>query len=178
MNRIQQAWIWLRRLGHSRGFGIQSPTDYNFERYVINEHWPYYAYESLGSADNWTRRKLGLMYFRLVNHLQPAVIIDLIGVEEYIRAACPKAQILTHTDELKDTVRADLAIVPVQTEYQQLFSHCGDNSVAVFENIYEQQALWHCIEYSAMTSVTFDLYYCGVVFFDKKRLKQNYIVNF
>lgn len=26
--------------------------------------------------------------------------------------------------------------------------------------------------------VTFDLYYCGIVFFDKKRYKQNYIVNF
>jgi len=28
------------------------------------------------------------------------------------------------------------------------------------------------------TGVTFDLYYCGIVFFNKKRFKQNYIVNF
>lgn len=27
------------------------------------------------------------------------------------------------------------------------------------------------------TGVTFDLYYCGILFFDK-RIKQNYIVNF
>lgn len=178
MNRIQQAWIWLRRIRHSRGFGIQSPSDYSFVRYVINEHWPYYAYESLGAADNWRRKKLGRLYFRLANYLQPSIVIDLTGVEEYIRTACPKAKILTQTDELKENTTIDLAIVPIQTEYQKLFSLCGDKSVVVFENIYEQQALWHCIEYSAMTSVTFDLYYCGVVFFDKKRSKQNYIVNF
>lgn len=178
MNRIQQAWIWLRRIRHCRGFGIQSPTDYSFERHVINEHWPYYAYETMGAADNWRRRKLGRLYFRLANHLQPSTVIDLAEAEEYIRKACPKAQILAHTDELNGKTTIDLAIVPIQTEYQQLFSLCRDNSVVVFENIYKQPALWHCIEYSAMTSVTFDLYYCGVVFFDKKRSKQNYIVNF
>ena len=178
MNRILQAWIWLRRIGHCRGFGIQSPTDYRFVRYVVNEHWPYYAYETMGTADDWRKRKLGKFYFRLANHLQPSTVIDLTGTEEYISEACPKAKILTRTDELKNDFKIELAIVPIQTEYQQLFSLCDDKSVVVFENIYEQQALWHCIEYSKMTAVTFDLYYCGVVFFDKTRSKQNYLVNF
>ena len=67
LNRLHQAYVWLRRISHCRGFGIQSPTDYRFVRYVVNEHWPYYAYESLGQNDDWLRRKLGLLYFRLAN---------------------------------------------------------------------------------------------------------------
>ena len=178
MNRILQAWVWIRRLAHCRGFGIQSPSDYRFERNVINEHWPYYAYETLGIKDDWRRRKLGQLYFRMANYLQPSVVIDLVGVEDYLRKACPKARLLSHSDHLHDGERLDMAVVPIQTEFQQLFGLCHNNSVVVFENIYQQAALWHCIEHSPMTTVTFDLYYCGIAFFDKNRSKKNYIVNF
>jgi hypothetical protein len=34
------------------------------------------------------------------------------------------------------------------------------------------------VERDVRTGVTFDLYYCGIVFFDKKRHKMNYKVNF
>ena len=40
-------WRWFRRCGYSRGFGVQSPSAYSFIRYVINEHYPYYAYQEL-----------------------------------------------------------------------------------------------------------------------------------
>ncbi len=40
-------WRWLRRCGYCRGFGVQSPSAYSFIRYVINEHYPYYAYQEL-----------------------------------------------------------------------------------------------------------------------------------
>jgi len=178
MNIVRQAWVWMRRIGHCRGFGIQSPTDYRFERYVINEHWPYYAYEKMGAKDRKLRRKLGKLYFRLANQLQPQTIIDLVGAEEYLRAACAKAEILTRQDTVSERTRIDLAIVPIQTEYQQLFNLCTQHSVVVFENIYQQPALWHCIEYDIRTTATFDLYYCGIVFFDKRRSPNNYIINF
>ena len=41
--------VWLRRIHRSGGFGIQSPKDYAFVRYVVNEHWPYYAYDTYES---------------------------------------------------------------------------------------------------------------------------------
>ena len=91
MNRLHQAWVWLRRIGHCRGFGIQSPTDYRFVRYVVNEHWPYYAYRQTGLNDSPLRRKLGRLYFRLANHLQPGTVVDLLGYDEYLRAGCRKA---------------------------------------------------------------------------------------
>ena len=197
MDRIRQAWIWLRRAGHSRGFGIQSPTDYRFERCVINERWPYYAYDTMGMADGWKRRKLGRLYFRIANFMQPSVVIDLVGAEEYVRMACPGARGLSHDTQSGDAGAGpvparlpggaypgagagsvDMAVVPINTEYQQLFRLCHDKSVVVIEDIHKQPPLWHCIEYSPMTSVTFDLYHCGIVFFDKSRSKHNYTVNF
>jgi len=172
MNTMRQAWTWISRLGHCRGFGIQSPNDYRFVRYVINEHAPYYAYKELGKNEPRTRQKLGKLYFRLANELQPAVIVDQVGMGKWLKAGCRKAEVVEDADTF------DLAVVPIQTEFLQLFRKCTDHSVVVFENIWQQQPLWHCIENDPHTVITFDLYYCGIVFFDKKRAKQNYIVNF
>ena len=47
MNPIKRYIIWLRRMSYSRGFGVQSPSAYRFIRYVISEHYPYYAYADL-----------------------------------------------------------------------------------------------------------------------------------
>ena len=44
---VKRWLIWIYRWRHCRGFGVQSPTDYSFIRYVINEHYPYYAYKDL-----------------------------------------------------------------------------------------------------------------------------------
>ena len=67
--------VWLSRIHCCRGFGIQSPTDYAFVRYVVNEHWPYYAYDVL-REDDWLREKLGRLYMRLANWRQPTVILS------------------------------------------------------------------------------------------------------
>lgn len=172
MNRLQQAFVWLKRIGHCRGFGIQSPTDYRFVRYVINEHWSYYAYEELGPDDCWLRRKLGLLYFRLANELQPPTVIDKLGFREYLQAGCRKAQIVDRADVV------DMAIVPVKTDFRLLFGKCNDRSVVVIQDIYRAPKYWHSIECDPRVTVTYDLYYCGIVFFDPKRVKQNYIINF
>ena len=178
MNRLRRAWIWLSRVGHCMGFGIQSPTDYRFVRYVINEHWPYYAYETMGRQDDWQKRKLGQLYFRIANYLQPKQIIDMVEAKEYLLKACPTALIPPKSTSLGEHTKVELAIVPIQSEYQQLFSWCDEHSVVVFENIYQQTELWHCIQHDPRTTVTFDLYYCGIVFFDQSRSPHNYIVNF
>jgi hypothetical protein len=67
------------------GFGIQSPKDYAFVRYVINEKWPYYAYERLGKNDDWRTRKLGRLYMRLANWRQPTAM-ERDRYEEYWKA--------------------------------------------------------------------------------------------
>ena len=173
MNRLQQAIVWLRRVGHSRGFGIQSPTDYRFVRYVVNEHWPYYAYAALGRADGWQRRKLGRLYFRLANHFQPAVVLDLVGTGEYVQAGCRKS-VLT-----KDfTASPDLIIAPPSADLTRLLSLCSEQTVLVIEDVGRHPELWAAIAAQERPAVTFDLYYCGIACFDAQRERQHYIINF
>ena len=172
MNRLQQAFVWLRRIGHCRGFGIQSPTDYRFVRYVINEHWPYYAYEELGRNSSWYYRKMGELYFRLANERQPRTIIDEIGFRKYLQAGCRKAKFVKEPEEV------ELAIVSNASDYYHLFKKCNDRSIVVIHNICATPKLWRGIKRHPKVTVTFDLYYCGIVLFDSKRAKQNYIINF
>jgi hypothetical protein len=76
MNQLTRLWVFLSRLHHSLGFGIQSPTDYAFVRYVVNEHWPYYAYQQLNAMTRDSlKRKLGRLYFRLANWRQPSMMV-------------------------------------------------------------------------------------------------------
>ena len=172
MNRLHQAFVWLRRIRYCQGFGIQSPSDYRFVRYVINEHWPYYAYESVGEDDDWLRRKLGCLYFRLANDLQPKTIVDWVGFHDYLKAGCRSACIVD------DAQQVELAIVPIKTDYHHLFQECNDQSVVVFQDIYQRPEYWHCIEHDSRVTIAFDLYYCGIVMFDPKRIKHCYTINF
>jgi len=172
MNQIKRFLIWLKRINHCMGFGIQSPTDYRFARTVISEAWPYYAYEEFEQESDWLKQKLGKLYFRITNELQPDTIIDMVGAAPYAKRACSKSRVVDNTDHV------DIAFVPIECEYQQLLDMCDDHSIVVFEGINRMMPLWHCIEYDQRTTITFDLYYCGVVLFNKKRSKQNYIVNF
>ena len=73
MTNLKMLAVWLSRIGHCRGFGVQSPSAYAFIRYVINEHYPYYAYDDMLKA--WPdikglRLKLCRLYFRLANFAQ------------------------------------------------------------------------------------------------------------
>ena len=173
MNRLQQAVVWLRRIGHCRGFGIQSPSDYRFVRYVVNEHWPYYAYEKLGTGDDWLRCKLGRLFFRLANYLQPDSIADLLGYEDYLHAGCRKAAI--SRDLLP---QANLILAPAQTGLAALLAQCTAKTVFVVEDIGHHPEVWKSILTDSRAVVTFDLYYCGIAFFDARQSKHHYTINF
>ena len=106
MQRLRHAFVWLMRIGHCRGFGVQSPTDYWLVRYVINEHWPYYQYTTLGEGDEWLTRKLGLLYFRIANWLQPHVI-ESDGFRQYLQAGCQKAEFGDSKELIRLTLEGD-----------------------------------------------------------------------
>ena len=171
--------VWLSRIHHCRGFGIQSPTDYAFVRYVVNEHWPYYAYDQL-TADSWLNKKLGRLYLRLANWRQPTVILS----DDYLQwfhAGCHQSDIIPLTSYIKhQTSSIELARITINQldSFQSLLSRCDQQTILVVEDIWRNWPLWQQIARDPRTGTTFDLYYCGIVFFDTKRYKHNYKINF
>ena len=172
MQRFQHALVWLRRIAHCRGFGIQSPTDYWLVRYVINEHWPYYQYAVLGEDDDWLTRRLGFLYFRIANWLQPR-IIESDGYKSYLQAGCHKAVFGSSTELIRLTLDGDY-----RARLAAIYNKVEPRTVLVVEAIGKDWDFWREIVDDERTGVTFDLYYCGIVMFDKKRTKKNYIINF
>ena len=173
---IIHIFVWLSRIHHCCGFGIQSPTDYAFVRYVINEQWPYYAYERLDQlSDDWLMRKMGKLYFRLANWRQPSVM-ELSPYDDFCLAGCMKTRIVCEVRHI-ELGRLEL-IGDYRTEMDHIYNKVDDSSVLVVDNIRRDRNFWHEMEKDPRTGVTFDLYYCGIVFFDKKRHKMNYKVNF
>lgn len=172
MDWLNHIFVWLSRIRHCRGFGIQSPTDYWIVRYVINEHWPYYQYSELGSCDDWLSRKLGRLYFRIANWRQPA-IIESDAYQAYLSAGCRKASFGASTELILLDLRRD-----AQSRLASIYNKVRDDTVLVVENIRHDKALWREIKADKRSRITFDLYYCGIVLFDHKRHKHHYIINF
>ena len=91
--------VWTARIGRCRGFGVQSPWAYRMVRYVINEHWPYYAYAPLAARfpdEGVIGRRVCELCLRLANRLQPRKValygIDGDAISCYIQAGCRRAE--------------------------------------------------------------------------------------
>lgn len=171
-NQLKAVVLWLRRVGHCRGFGIQSPSDYWLVRYVINEHWPYYQYETLGQNDDWLTRKLGRLCFRIANWRQPAVI-ESSAYREYLQAGCRKAVWGESSELMVLSLEGDW-----RSRLSYIYNKVSADSVLVVTGLSKARDVWREIVNDERAVLTFDLYYCGIVLFDKKRDKKNYIVNF
>jgi len=187
MNILKRGLVWLSRIHCCRGFGIQSPTDYAFVRYVVNEHWPYYAYRRLKERDA-LRRKLGRLYLRLANWRQPSVILA-DDYHQWWQAGCRSAHVIPHSTfhtphstfhTPHSSFSIELARVTIEQHdlLRQLLAHCDQQSVLVVEGIHRHWQLWRAIEADPCVGTTFDLYYCGIVFCDVQRFKHHYKINF
>jgi len=194
MNRLKRMWVWLMRCHYTRGFGVQSPSAYRFIRYVINEHYPYYAYDELAhllSEGDAVTAKLARLYFRLANFCQAecwTLAVENAEVKgEYVVAGCRKTNIADCVDgyELDVIAKADVCVMTLESHWQRMFdafaADARANSMLVVEDIYaskEARRIWKKIIRDNRTVVTYDLYYCGIVFFDRSMHKQHYVVNF
>ena len=176
MNRIKHILVWLSRLGHIKGFGIQSPTDFSFVNDVVNETSPYYAYSEVGQDDPWLQRRLGRLYLRLANYWQPALIVDSRGYGDYLRAGCRKAGV---SDNVQQAPLVDaLLIVGPDEVTPELLHRCTDTTMLVVEDIATHKQQWKKVVQWPAATITYDLYYCGIATFNPQRAKQHYIVNF
>ena len=172
MQRLKYILVWLSRIFHCRGFGIQSPTYYWLVRYVINEHWPYYQYAAFMNEDDWLTRKLGQLYFRLANWRQPTVI-ESDAYWNYFQAGCKKATFGESSELIRMMLDGDY-----RKQLAFIYNKVKDDTVLIVEGLWRNRSFWKEVKADERAVVTFDLYYCGIVLFDKKQQKQNYIINF
>lgn len=192
--KVQRYLHWLRRIKYCRGFGVQSPSAYRFIRYVINEHYPYYAYDELRKEltrlDSLTRKRMEL-YFRVANFRQASLWLDYSRRDDtiatYVGRGCNATQVRRITD-LQQITADDrievLRICPIagsEAVLEAALQQADDHTLFIIEDIgYNDTAkrMWQKLLESDITSVSYDLYYLGIAFFDRKRYKANYVVNF
>ena len=194
---LKASWIWMRRLTHCRGFGVQSPSAYRFIRYVINEHYPYYAYDALKERMNKLSKheqKLGRLFFRLANFWQPVCCYcDDSSLMEYAQAGARNMKQFSVSDFMSQHLRcSDASCIPDDSrllvwidsdvygnEMEEILKNCHSQTLLVVNNIRRKNhRLWKEIQENEFVGITFHLYYCGIVFFDKSVYKQHYEVNF
>ena len=198
---IKRFFVWLRRARYSRGFGVQSPWAYRFIRYVVNEHYPYYKYEHLAEqvyGIDKTTRKLCMFYFRLANYQQADTFVDCFPTSScykiYVDAGCQKANYHRITEAISEEELIHLfsnigdysmVRVPLVANYRMVvdkaLNYLPSSSVLIIENIKrdrEAQKYWSELISDSRTGVSFDLYYCGVLFLKNDMVEQSYIVNF
>lgn len=142
---------YISRVGKSRGFGIQSPWAYRFVTEVIGERWPYYAYEEIDRRYHTKReRKYQKLLLRISNSVYPASmeLMDVYNVEKELSPAVEKAT---------------------------------NKGVIIIEGINDSEGakeLWTWVKEDDRIGVTFDCYYFGICFLDRKIYKQHYKLNF
>lgn len=195
MRNLKQVLIWLKRFRYRCGYGVHSPFAFDFITNVIYEKTRYYAYSEIETGASTHARKVNRLLFRLVNRVQPHTIIST-GQSQltsaYLQAGkrtatffplSPKDEsaILSvpQVDFLHVDCSGDPAFVERVTEYG--ITHTDTRSMIVLQGIYQSpsaKALWKRVVADERVGITFDLYDLGILFFDKSKIKQHYIVNF
>ena len=185
--RLRQRWVWLKRCRYCRGFGIQSPTDYAFVRYVINQHNTYYAYEEFeGMGLTPILLKKGKLLFRLVNYWQPsAVYVHALSTDftPFIMAAKRGVAVKPLSERTKGERLVLLTnAAEMDNDLMALLLAEGDEQMMwVVEDIHKNTSnrrRWKKLVKAQQTVLTYDLYDVGIVFFYQRRVKQHYLINF
>ncbi|MFC2455562.1 MAG: hypothetical protein ACFNUM_06835 [Segatella salivae] len=189
--RVKWIWNWIHRMGYSRGFGVQSPSAYSFIRYVLTEHYPYYAYDELKmrfkSFDHATKKK-GRLYFRLANYAQASHWFDYHSAEQpyaaYVHEGCRKT-VFQAIDGKTIPNAFRIARLSMTEDYQAVYEAlckvATDDSILILEGINDNKdtkAFWKRVQERQKATRTYDLFLCGIIVFDTSKHKHHYIVNF
>lgn len=201
---LKRPFIWFSRFRYRCGYGVHSPFAFSLITDVIYENRPYYAYRSLAieqkkwiKEQKWDRGtlKVNRLLFRLVNRVQPQTIVE-IGYPSvaslYLQSAKTSAEFLFASDLSELFLEPDATIDFLYLNgdenpdlLEEAFHVCvrraTSKSVFVIQGICcstPMKELWKRLQTDERTGITFDLYDVGILFFDKTKIKQHYIVNF
>ena len=172
---VEGLLIFLKRIRHCAGFGVQSPTDYAFVREVIYERWPYAQYAELEAKFYGTSRfllKLSQLLLRVANYAQ-ALRIGIIGplppvMEAHLKAGCRKSEIMTvKGQKSKDKGRGEGTL------------DFSPSSLDIFPLLIATDLNDQWREYISQEHIiSYDLYYLGIAFYDEKRYTEGHVINF
>ena len=194
MNALGKLFVYLGRLHHCKGFGVQSPFAFMFINDVINEHYPYYSYKQLDSLFpllDKEKRILCRLYFRLSNYRQADIMIDYYpetnAYSESMKMGCNKMKSVTLKDKTMNMDMLSLAgiirislVGDYQSFFYSLMQIIESKTIIILQGINrdkETKSFWSEVCNDKL-GITFDLYYAGIIVVDEERYKQNYIVNF
>lgn len=194
---FRRSMVFMRRFTHSQGFGIQSPSAYRFDREVINAHHPYDAYTELKRAfphEDPLTLKLARLYFRIANATQARRWTLCTRRNDvcraYIQAGCRKSVLVDGGDvepleQVEPVDGADVLVMAMEDDRWRMcetfVSRAHERSMLIVEGIYvskKAKARWRELINDERTCVAFDLYDCGIVFFDHSKSKQVHVINF
>ncbi|SFG57985.1 hypothetical protein [Prevotella sp. KH2C16] len=190
---LKRGFFRLLRAPRSRGFGVQSPFAYRFIREVVRGT----VSEENGlrlrrlypqGEKKWFRQ--AALYERLSRYQGPCQwgICPFQGeiYEDAVLMGCPKATVVDciHGYELELVAQSKVVVMDLEENwwrvYEAFADHAAANSVLVVEDIhYSRETLkaWRKIIADSRSGVSFDLYDCGIVFFDRKKYKRSYRVS-
>lgn len=153
--------IRLSRWSRTRGFGVQSPTDYRFLREVIR-----------GRSDGQKHSFLSCRSFEekkeaLIQRLEQYVAAHSVPSADNPVNGHPELVTISLSDCSKEKVEMSLADIK-------------ENTILVVENINhdnQTHTLWQSIVADQRARTTYDLYYLGLALFEPKLTKMHYCVN-
>ena len=202
----RRIWNWCRRFRHRCGYGVHSPSDFFLITSVIYENLPYYAYDELKASTSSKRlphyrEKVNRLLFRLVNYYRPMTLVEVgkgNGASfRYMQAARSSMDAISLDGTDWDEIRCQLEKVLVRMKrvdflhiahtpyyievFEMVFPYLHEGSSVIIGEIYaskEREDWWKRLMTDERVRLTFDLYDIGLMLFDKKRYKQNFIVNF
>ncbi len=196
-------WIWLKRSRHRGGYGVHSPFAFDFLTHVVYERGEYYAYRELRERypvaclrGGLHRLKCRKFLFRLSNYVHPSLILihGDVGQAEtaYLAEGCRSAEICRglpreagaredgSPGRRKELVVVGRGVAPrhwtaVASRPSESRSACLLFGIRVSK---EALRAWGDVKRLPEVVVTFDLYDYGLVFYDRSKQRQDYIVNF
>lgn len=183
MEMIRRRVAWLRRCGHSRGFGIQSPVAYQFVTDVLCQRLPYHAYDDLSRQFpklRGNRLKFCRLLFRLANYQQADMIFADSSFSEvelaYLMEGYRRSKLVSEPANCRLVV----ASVPESRDGVNFVETLPDGAIIVLKNIYfhgEETDVWQSVKALRRVAMTFDCYDCGVAVLGEQIYQNHYFVN-
>ncbi len=178
---IRNPLVWLRRIRHRKGYGVHSPFAYDMLTQVIYSPGKYYDYKVLDAQfQRWNRiflhRRMVIdrLLFRLVNRWQPKRIYAPHASSRalnYLRRGCVHAEFSSTSSPSK----ADF--IYLSSPADNIMDRVENDCLLVLDNLRSNKAFWEELLDNDRTRVTFDLYDVGIVIFDKRLQRQDFIIN-